>query len=392
MRNLTRIVSVAAVALMALAPVTHAAPGSVVSTLDKLKAYGKITLCADRDLLPHSSSKMDPPGFDVEVAQEVAKELGIELGFKWVAAFKGYRAIRNLYSNDCDIFMGLPNDEEFLEEARRLDVTNAYYTGGFAILLSKDAPSMKLDDYKAKGVAVDIMTVPDFRLHERGFERKLYYGVEKVVEAMKSGEVQAGLVPALEAGWAAHTQKDLGLRVLDRTEKQFIYPMGFGLRKSEQDLKVAINDVLKKLEDNGKLSELRRKYGVVELLPEDGTPPKVANQVEEVQVADANPEAVAEKAALEEDFPSDAKSLDEGRKLYKQACYKCHGPKGVAGGTRPDVRKYAIDHDHYDIFAVVQAGRLEYGMPAFAEYLTPEEIKQIVVYIKSLPPPGPNDW
>jgi len=382
---LFNIVSAIAVSLIALAAESHAAAPNAVSTLEKLRAYGKITLCADRDLLPHSSSKMDPPGFDVEVAQEVAKRLELGIDYKWVAAFKGYRAIRNLYSNDCDIFMGLPNDEEFLEEARRLDVTDAYYTGGFAVLLSKDAPSFDLEDYKTKGVAVDIMTVPDFRLHERGFERKLYYGVEKVIEAMKAGEVQAGLVPALEAGWAAHTKTDLGLRVLDRTEKQYIYPMGFGLRKSEQDLKAAINDVLRNLEESGRLSELRRKYGVVELLPEDGTPPKVANQPVETKVAEAKPDTDSEKTALEADFPSDAKSLDEGRKLYKQACYKCHGPKGVSGGTRPDVRKFK--GDHYDMFAVVQAGRLDYGMPAFAEYLTEDEIKQIVVYIKQLPPP-----
>lgn len=383
MRNLSNIVSAAALTVSVLAAGIQADPAHA-GTLDQLKSYGKITLCADRDLLPHSSSKMDPPGFDVEVAQEVAKSLGLELGFQWVAAFKGHRAIRNLYAGDCDIFMGLPKNKDFLEEAFKLDVTDPYYTGGFAVLFSKDAPSTNLEDYKAKGVAVDIMTVPDFRLFDRGFERKLYYGTAKVVEAMKGGEVQAALVPALEAGWLAHTNKDLGLRILDRTEEQYIYPMGFGVRKKEQDLKQAINDVLKKLDGSGRLKELREKYGVVDLKPDDGTPPKVANVSEEIKVAEAA-HGPKDHHVKNSDFPNDPESIEKGRKLYKQACYKCHGPNGVAGGTRPDVRKF--QGDEYEMFAVVQAGRVELGMPAWNDYLTQEEIQQIVAYIYQLPPP-----
>lgn len=388
MRNLFNLVCGAAVSISLIAAGLQSTPAKA-GTLENLKAYGKITLCADRDLLPHSSSKMDPPGFDVEVAKEVAKILGLELGYKWVAAFKGYRAIRNLYSNDCDIFMGLPNDEEFLEEARRLDVTDPYYTGGFAVLLTKDAPSTDLEHYKSEGVGVDLMTVPDFRLHERGFERKLFRSVNEVVEAMKEGKLRAALVPALEAGWLAHTNKELGLRVLDRTEKQYIYPMGFGLRKSEQDLKAAINDAIKKLESDGTLTKLRQQYGVVELKADDGTAGNKQDKRTDAAPVGAQQEdkEEAKVAAVEHpaDFPSDPKSLDMGRKLYKQACYKCHGPKGVSGGTRPDVRKFK--GDHYEMFAVVQAGRPDYGMPAFNDYLTAEEIQQIVVYIMSLPKP-----
>lgn len=397
MRNLHRIVSAAAVTLAGFAAGLQSGPVDA-GTLERLKSYGKITLCADRDLLPHSSSAMDPPGFDVEVAHEVARHLELELGFQWVAAFKGHRAIRNLYSGDCDIFMGLPNDKDFLKEAFRLDVTEPYYTGGFAVLLSKDAPSTNLEDYKTKGVAVDIMTVPDFRLFERGFERKLYYGTAKVVEAMKSGEVQAALVPALEAGWLAHTHGELGLRVLDRTEKQYIYPMGFGLRKKEQDLKQAINEALAKIEASGRLKELREKYGVVDLKPEDGsTPEKKAaveggsgekaapTQVAEAKVDAAAPAAGSAASSLESDFPSDPASIKKGYSLYKQACYKCHGPNGVSGGTRPDVRMFA--GDHYEMFAIVQAGIVDRGMPAWNDYLTETEMKQIVVYIKSLPKP-----
>jgi len=43
--------------------------------------------------------------------------------------------------------------------------------------------------------------------------------------------------------------------------------------------------------------------------------------------------------------------------------------------------------DHYEMFAIVQAGIVDRGMPAWNDYLTETEMKQIVVYIKSLPKP-----
>jgi mono/diheme cytochrome c family protein len=97
-----------------------------------------------------------------------------------------------------------------------------------------------------------------------------------------------------------------------------------------------------------------------------------------------NPEFAADTTVVE-DFPVDAKSINRGRKLYKQACYKCHGNNGVqGGGVIPDLRKFAAENDHYAMFAVVQAGRPDRGMPAWDDYLTVDEMKQIIVYIKAL--------
>ncbi len=36
------------------------------------------------------------------------------------------------------------------------------------------------------------------------------------------------------------------------------------------------------------------------------------------------------------------------------------------------------------MFTVIQAGRLDRGMPAWNDYLTPDEIKKIIVYVKAL--------
>lgn len=363
---------------------------AAAGALDALKTRGSITLCADANFLPHSSKAMDPPGFDVEVAQEVARDLGLRLDYQWILAFKGHRAIRNLYDGDCDFFMGLPNDENFLDEYFKIDVTVPYYIGGFAILAKRGHDDVDLDAYKASGVGVQMGTVPDFRLFDQGFERKLYRDVEEVADAMQHAKLEVAVVPALEAAWLAHTKKELGLQVLQHTKAQFIYPMGFGVRKKEKDLKAAINAAIGKLDKSGRLGELRDKYGLPQLVSDGGAaPPSVTQAVSKSGGGEAKVSAVESAAAsdtasaIAAEFPSDAKSIEKGRKLYKQACYKCHGPNGVSGGTVPDLRKF--NGDHFEMLAIIQGGRVELGMPAWHDYLTPEEIKEIVVYVKSLP-------
>ena len=378
------------VAALSLASGTTAKAGQ----FDRLKERGGITLCADRDFLPHSSDKMDPPGFDVEVAQAVAAELGLKLNYKWVVTRKGYRALRNLYRDECDFFMGLPDDENFLDEAFRIAVTEPYYNGGFAVLIRKDAKSKKLEDYKSEGVGVQMITVPDFRLFDDGYERKIYKSISEMLPDFKSGKLNVAVVPTTEAAWIAKTQPELGLTVLPQTQKRFIYKMGFGVLKKEPTMKAALDPVVKKLKKDGVIKKLMAKYGIPEMVAEgeagSTTQPAPSqsepqNKSESAPASEGDDDDEVDKAQLEEDFPSDAANLDMGRKLYKQACYKCHGNKGRAGGTRPDVRKFV--GDQYDMYGVVFNGRLDYGMPAFAEYLTETEIKQIVVYIWSLPKP-----
>jgi polar amino acid transport system substrate-binding protein len=382
------------VALAALTLSNRAAfAQETIAPLQVLKDRGTIRLCADAEFLPHSDSKMNPPGFDVEVAQAVAKHMGLEATMHWVVTMKGFRALRNLYDGECDFFMGLPRDESFLDEAFKLDVTTPYYNGGFATLIRKDAKSQNLADYKTTGVGVVMATVSDVRLFERGYQRKLYRSFEDVMAAFRKKELDVAVVPALEAGWAIYKNDHSELRILPHTDKGFLYPMGFGVRKKEKDVKAAIDAAIEALLSNGTIEKIRTKYGVPALIvAAEGDAAKVTKTATDAAVPTAETEKpISDMAAgaahsadeLAAEFPNDEKSIDKGRRLYKQACYKCHGENGVSGGTIPDLRRY--QGDHYEMFAIIQSGRVEKGMPAWNDYLTTDEIKKIIVYVKSLP-------
>ena len=433
----TRIAFTIATAATALAVSLPAAAQQVA--LDRIKRTGTITVCADPDRLPYSSEKLSPAGFDIDIAQEIAKELGFKLGYNWYSTHRGTKIVRQLAEAGCDFFPGFPVDASFEESNFKIILSKPYYSSGFATLARADAPDTILQDSKAKGVGVQMGTLPDFKLFDRGYERKLYRNSNELVDAVKHKEIDAAVVPALEGGWDVKSQGDTSIKVLANTEKDFVFPMAVGLRKEDKVLRDMINEALDKIQADGRLAAIFDKYGMVKLVGTGGgEPPKSKADMEKEKGGDSdgppktdkksesktgsekaasffdwfvsaaaaeeekkpdfkpgedpgadmhglaiNPEFAVDSKKVE-DFPSDDKAVDDGRKLYKQACYKCHGPNGVSGGNTPDLRKFAAKADHYEMFGVIQAGRLDRGMPAWNDYLTADEIKRIVVYVKAL--------
>lgn len=448
LRSRARIATGLAVALSTLAVSPFAAAQQAV--LDRIKRSGTITVCADPDRMPYSSEKLDPAGYDLEISQAIAKELGFKLGYTWHSTHRGTKIVRQLAEGACDFFPGFPVDASFEESNFKVILTKPYYSSGFATIARADAPDTILADSKKKGVGVQMGTLPDFKLFDRGYERKLFRNTHEMYEALVAKEIDAAVVPATEGGWELKEKGDNKVKVLANTEKDFVFPMAIGVAKGNTELRDLLNGAIDKVEASGKMSEIFNKYGVVKLAGTGGGeapkpkaqdddkdgPPAGDKKAEAAPAASAPaaekkaeaapaaapaatekkaeaPAAEAAKPAGEivpetgedlgadshglalspawrvdtrtvEDFPNDEKSIDQGRKLYKQACYKCHGPNGVSGGTIPDLRLFAAKADHYEMFAVIQAGRPEKQMPAWNDYLTPEEIKQVIVYVKAL--------
>ena len=82
---------------------------------------------------------------------------------------------------------------------------------------------------------------------------------------------------------------------------------------------------------------------------------------------------------------------DHGKEVFTAACASCHGPEGEGkkdkGGSVIDAAYLSLVSDQY-LRTVVIAGRPDFGMPGFREYvpgkpLTPEEISDVVAWLAS---------
>jgi ABC-type amino acid transport substrate-binding protein len=73
--------------------------------LDTLRQRGYVRVCADPANLPFASIEAATPGFEVELARLIARELGIEAHMEWhptfVCALQPLRAGRCTSSWDC---------------------------------------------------------------------------------------------------------------------------------------------------------------------------------------------------------------------------------------------------------------------------------------------------
>lgn len=99
-----------------------------------------------------------------------------------------------------------------------------------------------------------------------------------------------------------------------------------------------------------------------------------------------------EAQKLKNPVPSNAESIEEGRKLYLRNCASCHGPSGkgdgsmaLAGGTPANLTDETWDHGSSDgeIFVVIRDGTSS-DMEPYKDRLTEKQIWQIVNFIRSL--------
>ena len=93
-------------------------------------------------------------------------------------------------------------------------------------------------------------------------------------------------------------------------------------------------------------------------------------------------------------IPSDAASIEEGRKIYARNCASCHGPGGkgdgsmaLAGGTPSDLTDDKWDHGSSDgeIFVVIRDG-VSADMEGYKDKLSEKQIWQVINFIRSLGP------
>src|SRR3569833_3606088 len=95
-------------------------------TLDAIRASGMLGLCAHPNSLPFASKAADPPGFQIELGEALAHELGVSLRLDWIIT--QYQML----SAGCDNVLDVIADRESQGETR-LRFSKPYYRTGVAL-------------------------------------------------------------------------------------------------------------------------------------------------------------------------------------------------------------------------------------------------------------------
>jgi polar amino acid transport system substrate-binding protein len=296
--------------------------------LDAIRQQGYLRVCADPSNLPFSSSDPATPGFEVELARLLARELGIEARFQWSLTL--VHPLQPLREGACDLFMGLPKDDRFTEGNPWAAVSRPYYVMSHALVTKADAGVETLGDVTGKRVAVDAASVADFYLFYAGHQRGLYKGQEEAFGAVVSGEAPAAFLWLPVASWLAQGKPEL--RVIPVTDPRLEFPIGAGMRRRDRELAAAVDQAIGRLQDSGEAQD----------------------------------------------------PVAAGRTVFATVCSRCHGAEGVGGGpggTVPTIRNYAGGQEKF--LRIVENGKQGTAMAPFKGILTWEEILSVYQYLTS---------
>jgi polar amino acid transport system substrate-binding protein len=199
-----------ALLLTGILTLSLAACGKKETTIEKIKKNGKIVLGTSPDYPPYEfiNSNKEIVGFDIEIAKQIATDLGVKLEIKDME-FKGLLAA--LQAGNVDfVLAGMTPDEE---RKQSVDFSKIYYTAVQTIVVrAEDKDKIKsADDLKGKKIGVQKGTIQEDIAKDQvpGAEAKALGKITDLVMALKSKNIDAAIIEGPVATSYVNANKDL---------------------------------------------------------------------------------------------------------------------------------------------------------------------------------------
>jgi ABC-type amino acid transport substrate-binding protein len=227
--------------------------------LEEIKAAGKIVLGTSADYPPYEfhktvDGKDTIVGWEIEMAQEIAKELGVKLEIK-EAAFDSL--IPELIAKKVDFVISAMTITD--ERKKSVDFSEPYWQGGQAVLaLKENAGKYKSKaDFEGKTIAVQLGTTGEAEA------KKIKDAKVKPVDKFEAAvlDLLSGKVDLVVGGYTVvknFEKNNPKLAVVG--EPLSSEENGVVFRKGDKELQEAVNAILKKMKEDGRLEKLVQKY------------------------------------------------------------------------------------------------------------------------------------
>ncbi|MBR0753947.1 transporter substrate-binding domain-containing protein [Bradyrhizobium jicamae] len=226
--------------------------------LGAIRDSGVLGLCAHPNSLPFASKAGDPPGFQIELGQALARELGVTMRPDWIITQYQMR------SAGCDIVLDVIADREAQGETR-LRISKPYYRTGVALAVpaSSSLTSFKsLDGHTKVGVLVGSMAA--MTLGQRHVPMSTFGFEIDSLEALANREIDAAAVTPAMASYFNLTHPDKAVRIVDPDdgEPALSWNVAVGMIRPDDDLRNAVDGAMEKLRADGTIERIYRRYGV----------------------------------------------------------------------------------------------------------------------------------
>src|SRR5438105_4036235 len=228
-------------------------------SLDTIRSAGVLGLCAHPNSLPFASKAGDPPGFQVELGQALARDLGVSLNLDWIITRYQMR------SAGCDILLDVIADREAQSETN-LRISKPYYRTGVALAVPS---ASKLTSFKSLNentkVGVQVGSMAAMIIGQRRVPTSTFGFEIDSLEALANHEIDAAAVTPTVASYFNLTHPDKALRILDRDEStaDLNWNVAVGMVRPDDALREAMDGALDRLRTDGTVDRIYKRYGVV---------------------------------------------------------------------------------------------------------------------------------
>jgi polar amino acid transport system substrate-binding protein len=239
-----------------------------VDTWKRIQDRGEIRIAMDPANLPYSSAKDDKPGFDVELARELGRELGLKVRLVWLDIHRE-TAMGKLLGNESDLCFGAAVDDNAVEDddelADKVIYSRPYYGTGYLLVVRQQGPRAKslaeLKGDKSRRLATQAGTVADYRLRQRGYLRGLYRTELAALKALDDGTIDYAYLWA-NVGYTLHATPEFKLDIVKDYVPEDHWNIAVAMRKHDVELKRRVDEAIEKLVKDGRVARALARYHV----------------------------------------------------------------------------------------------------------------------------------
>ncbi|WP_276357733.1 amino acid ABC transporter substrate-binding protein [Cohnella caldifontis] len=238
------------------APASASAPAANASLLDTIKANGTIRIGTEGTYAPFTFHDKDGKltGFDVEIAEEVAKRLGVKAEFietKWDGMFAGLDAKR---------FDAVANEVSIRDDRKeKYDFSNPYIVSKAVLIVHQDNNDIKkLADLKGKKAGQSLTSNLTDIAKANGAEIVQTEGFNQAIELLLSKRIDATVNDGLSFLDFKKQQPNAPIKIVDETSDAS--ESGFLFNKGNPELVDAVNKALDAIKEDGTYLRISEKY------------------------------------------------------------------------------------------------------------------------------------
>ncbi|MFD1776420.1 amino acid ABC transporter substrate-binding protein [Paenibacillus rhizophilus] len=241
----------------AASPSQNAETGSgEQSSLDAIKASGVLRIGTEGTYAPFTyhdaSGKLT--GFDVEIAEEVAKRLGVKAEFvetQWDGIFAGMDAKR---------FDAIFNEVSITDERKvKYDFSDPYIVSKAVLIVKSDNNTIQsFADLKGKKAAQSLTSNLADIARENGAEIVSTEGFNQAIDLLTSGRVDATVNDGLSYLDLKKQKPDAPIKKVDEQANGSQSAAAF--LKGNDELVKAVNDALASMKSDGTYLKISEKY------------------------------------------------------------------------------------------------------------------------------------